>query len=133
MNLKGNSILPKKGSDIKLNIESLALGGMGISHIENYVVFVKNAIPGQTVLGRITKKKSSYFEARSLEVINESNDFVKPECNHFYNCGGCSFQNLQYNKQLYYKELQINDLYNRIGKFKTITSEPIVKCNNIYK
>ena len=73
------------------------------------VIFVKNAIPGQKVLARITKKKTSYLEARKLDVINESKDFIKPICDHFNDCGGCSFQNLSYEKQLYYKEKQVND------------------------
>ena len=62
----------KKGMDVELKIESLAFGGMGVSRINEKVTFVKNAIPGQTVTARITKKRSSYLEARSLEVLSES-------------------------------------------------------------
>ena len=58
----------KKGADVELNIESLAFGGMGVAHFNNMVTFVKNAIPGQKVTARITKKRSSYLEAQSLEV-----------------------------------------------------------------
>ena len=50
----------KKGIDIELDIEALAFGGMGIAHIGDMVAFVKNAIPGQKVNARITKKRSSY-------------------------------------------------------------------------
>ena len=94
--------MPKKGVDVELYIESLAFGGMGIAKINEKVVFVKNAIPGQKVLAKITKIRTSFFEARKLKILNETNDFIKPICNHFDDCGGCSFQNLSYKKQLYY-------------------------------
>ena len=63
------STVPKKGTDIELLIESLAFGGMGLSNINGKIVFVKNAIPGQIVLARITKKRSAFFEARKLQII----------------------------------------------------------------
>ena len=47
----------KKGMDVELEIESLAFGGMGVSRINEKITFVKNAIPGQTVTARITKKE----------------------------------------------------------------------------
>ena len=47
----------KKGIDVQLEIESLAFGGMGVAHLNQMVTFVKNAIPGQTVTARITKKR----------------------------------------------------------------------------
>ena len=61
----------KKGVDVELNIESLAFGGMGVAHLNEMVTFVKNAIPGQKVTARITKKRSSYLEARSLQVLSD--------------------------------------------------------------
>ena len=50
------SKIPKKGSDIELYIDSLAFGGMGVSKYNDIIIFVKNAIPNQKVLARITKK-----------------------------------------------------------------------------
>ena len=85
-----------KGSDIDLTIESLAFGGMGVAHWNEIVTFVKNAIPGQIVTARITKKRSSYLEARSLKVLRESTHCVDLKCEHFADCGGCTSQNLDY-------------------------------------
>ena len=50
-------VLIKRKAEVELKIESLAFGGMGIAKKKNFVIFVKNAIPGQTVIGRIYKKK----------------------------------------------------------------------------
>ena len=107
----------KKGMDVELEIESLAFGGMGVAHLNEMVAFVKNAIPGQKVTARITKKRSSYLEARSLEVLNESSHFVPVKCEHFSDCGGCTFQNLDYEQQVSAKELQVKDVFRRIGGF----------------
>ena len=54
----------KRGTEIELEIESLAYGGMGLARIENFVIFVKYAIPGQKVLGRIYKKRKGYLRRR---------------------------------------------------------------------
>ena len=66
----------EKSTDIELFIESIAFGGRGVAHLNEQVVFVKDAIPGQTVLSRILKKHSSFLEARKLEVIKESKHFI---------------------------------------------------------
>jgi len=122
----------KKGMDVELEIESLAFGGMGVSRINEKVTFVKNAIPGQTVTARITKKRSSYLEARTLEVLSESPHFVPVKCEHFSDCGGCTFQNLEYEQQVVAKELQVKDVFRRIGRFKDVDCDSIVKCDDIF-
>ena len=122
----------KKGMDVELEIESLAFGGMGVSRINDKVTFVKNAIPGQTVTARITKKRTSYLEARSLEVLTESPHFVPVKCEHFADCGGCTFQNLDYEQQVSAKELQVKDVFRRIGGFKDVDCDSIVKCEEIF-
>ena len=122
----------KKGMDVELEIESLAFGGMGVSRINEKVTFVKNAIPGQTVTARITKKRTSYLEARSLEVLTESSHFVPIKCEHFADCGGCTFQNLDYEEQVSAKELQVKDVFRRIGGFKDVGCGSIVKCEEIF-
>ena len=124
--------IPKKGTDIELSIESLAFGGMGVSRIGDMIVFVKNSIPGQTVLARITKKRSSFLEARTLEIIKESSLAVDVKCEHFKDCGGCTFQNLDYAEQLAAKEIQVKDTFQRIGGFKNIVVKPILGCDEIF-
>ena len=122
----------KKGIDVQLEIESLAFGGMGVAHLNQMVTFVKNAIPGQTVTARITKKRSSFLEARSLEVLSESPHFVPVKCEHFTDCGGCTFQNLDYSHQIAAKQTQVQDVFQRIGRFQDIPCEPILGCGDIF-
>ncbi|SVB09835.1 uncharacterized protein METZ01_LOCUS162689, partial [marine metagenome] len=127
-----DTFLIKKGDDIELNIESLAFGGMGVAHLNNMVTFVKNAIPGQKVNARITKKRSSFLEARSLEVLSESPYFTDVKCEYFADCGGCSFQNLDYNQQIIAKEHQVKDIFLRIGKFMDVECKPILTCDETF-
>ena len=68
----GEIIDIKRGSELELKIESLSYGGKGVSHYNDFVVFVKNAIPGQTVKALVYRKKPGYAEARSLDIIHES-------------------------------------------------------------
>ncbi len=125
-------IIPKKGTDIELQIESLAFGGMGVSHFGDMVVFVKNAIPGMKVLARITKKRSKYLETHTVEVIENSPLAVDVKCNHFADCGGCAFQNLNYKEQLLAKEHQVADVFRRIGGFQDISVETILGCEEVF-
>ncbi|NOZ07270.1 MAG: 23S rRNA (uracil(1939)-C(5))-methyltransferase RlmD [FCB group bacterium] len=124
--------LPPKGAVVELYIESLAFGGMGIAHLHEMVVFVKHAIPGQTVQARILKKRRSYLEALRLDIISESPHAVKLRCDHFEYCGGCTFQNLNYREQLSAKEGQVRDVFKRIGGFDDLRVESIFPCEEIY-
>ena len=128
----GEIIKIKKGMDLEFNVNSLAFGGMGVSSVNGLIVFIKNAIPGQRVIARITKKKSKYLEARTLKIIKESNHFKEVKCDHFDDCGGCTFQNLDYDVQLTAKELQIKEIFQRIGGFKNSRYNSIIGCDDFF-
>ncbi len=87
-----------------LTIEKIAHGGGGIGNINGMAVFVGGAVPGQKVQCTITKKRDTYAEARLDKVIAKSKDETPARCPHFGSCGGCTWQNLPYNKQITYKE-----------------------------
>lgn len=122
----------KKGEILELEIESLAYGGKGVSKADDFVIFVKNTIPGQKVKAFIYKKRSGFAEARPLEVIQESDDYVKPVCEHFEHCGGCTFQQLEYGKQLEQKVQQVKDAYKRLAGIEEVKIVEIIKSDKIY-
>tara|TARA_Y100001970_G_scaffold47548_1_gene60142 strand:+ start:1556 stop:2965 length:1410 start_codon:yes stop_codon:yes gene_type:complete len=111
-----------KADIIDLDIKSLAYGGMGIAMYNNIVIFVKGAIPGEKVKAKIYKKKKKYLEAYVVEKIKPSKNQVEPKCIHFGVCGGCSFQNLNYNTQLEEKYKQVENLFEKMGN---MTNPPI--------
>ena len=121
-----------KGQILDLEITSLAYGGMGISHYENIIIFVKGGIPGEKLKAKIYKKKKNYLEAYSIEKIEPSKYSTDPICEHFGTCGGCSFQNLTYNEQLKQKNIQVKDLFTRIGGISTPDINKIVGCKEHY-
>lgn len=94
----------KPGQEFDVSIEKLTFGGAGLATIDGQKVFVPGAIPGQKVTARILKNKGSYLEAKLIKVLSRALEEIQPRCTHFHDCGGCTWQNLPYNKQIDYKE-----------------------------
>ncbi len=116
----------QKNQVVELEIEDLAYGGMGVSRIGGYVVFVKDAIPGDRAKVRIVKRKGSYSQAAIEELIQPSKMRIEPPCPLHDGCGGCVWQNLPYEEQLKAKEEHIKDSLQRIGGHSDIPLESIV-------
>ena len=123
----------KRGTELELKIDSLAYGGMGLARRDNFVIFVKGAIPGQTVNARIYKKRKGYAEAQVREILNESSNAIEAPCDHFGVCGGCKFQNLLYNEQLKEKEAQVEDAFQRLGGFPDFKLDDSIDADQIYQ
>ena len=128
--MKDNQL--KRWQEIELSISDLAFGGKGISKVDDLVFFIKDAIPGQIVNAKISKIKKNYIEAYNIQTIKKSSDQVEPLCEHFDWCGGCTTQQLDYKKQLYYKQKQIYDILNRIGKAEDLKINTIIGCDKIF-
>lgn len=92
------------GSELTVTVEKVTHGGSGMATVDGLPVFIPGAIPGQQVQIVITKKKDRYAEAKVRKVIRRSVDEITPRCPHFEVCGGCTWQQLPYQKQLAYKE-----------------------------
>ena len=86
------------------------------------VLFINNAIPGDVVTVQTTKQRRAYFEATATEFHEYSEDRVTPLCAHFGVCGGCKWQHMNYEKQLFYKNKEVQDHLQRIGG---ITAEEV--------
>jgi len=99
-----DSLGVKPGQELELAIEKIAAGGHGMAHVDGLPVFVHGAIPGQKVLVTITRRKDRFAEGKIKKVIKSSIEEIKPRCKHFWDCGGCVWQHLPYQKQILYKE-----------------------------
>ena len=100
----------------QLEIVDVASEGKSIAKYDERVVFVTGVIPGDIVDVQITKKKKRFFEGYPVKFHKYSEDRVEAECEHFGVCGGCKWQHLPYEKQLFYKNKQVIDNFERIGK-----------------
>lgn len=101
----------KRGSQVILKIEKTEFPSMGISELEGKKIYVKGAFPGQTIKGTIKKKRDTYAEAKLVDVLEKAPYEVDAPCPHFGVCGGCSSQNLTYEKQLELLGEEICDLF----------------------
>ena len=122
----------KRGQELELTISDLAFGGQGIAKLDDLIFFVKDAIPNQKIIARISKAKKKYVEAYKVETLEKSKDEINPKCNHFKYCGGCTIQQLTYEKQTHYKQLQVYDIISKIGEIKNPKINDILPCNKIF-
>ena len=122
----------KRGQELKLSISDIAFGGQGISKVDDRVFFVKDAIPNQKIIARISKVKKKYIEAFKVETLKQSKDEINPKCNHFKYCGGCTLQQLNYEKQIYYKQQQVYDIISKIGEIKNPKINDIIPCEKTF-
>lgn len=106
-----------------MEILDIAAEGKAIAKKEELVIFVSNAIPGDVVDLQVTKKRRNFLEAKAIRYHHYSARRVEPFCCHFGTCGGCKWQNLNYEDQLGYKQKQVKDQLRRIGGLdeKTLT------------
>ncbi len=90
--------------EIVLDINKLSHDGRGIANIDGKTTFVHGSLPGEKVLCKITYQHRRYNEAKTLEVITPATNRVKPACEHFGVCGGCSMQHASMESQLAFKQ-----------------------------
>ena len=100
----------KKGEIYEGWITDVLFPNKGITEVEGRQVIVKNAAKGQKVRFQVNKVRKGKCEARLLEVAEKAPDEIEPACPHFGLCGGCTWQNLPYEKQLEMKEAQVRKL-----------------------
>lgn len=111
------------------NIEVLDAGAKGVSVAkapEGQVIFIPNVVPGDVVDVKTFKKRKAYFEGKAIRFHKYSEDRTEPVCQHFGDCGGCKWQNMKYEKQLFYKNNEVYNHLKRIGKIELPEFEPIL-------
>jgi 23S rRNA (uracil1939-C5)-methyltransferase len=110
----------------RVTIEEVAAEGKTLAHVNDRVVFIKGGAPGDVVDILVTNKRKSYFEGVPLSYHSLSPDRIEPFCAHFDTCGGCKWQHLPYKMQLEFKQKQVIDNFERLGKFDFPTPEAIM-------
>ena len=111
------------------NITVLDAGAKGVSVAkapEGQVIFIPNVVPGDVVDVQTLKKRKSYFEGKAIKFHSYSDNRIEPVCQHFGACGGCKWQNMKYEKQLFYKNQEVYNNLKRIGKIELPDFEPIL-------
>ncbi len=120
--------MPKKKKFIipELEILSYAAEGKCIGRYQDKIVFVEGVVPGDVAEVFVHKNKKDWAEAKCNKVVKPSAQRQVPFCAHFEDCGGCKWQMLPYPQQLLYKDQQVRDQLQRIGKVQVQEYLPIV-------
>ncbi len=105
----------KKNDKIIVDIEEVLFPNKGIGYVEGQKIIVKNVLPKQKVLARITKKRSSGLEGVIEEVLQQSPFAQQSECTHFSVCGGCTYQNMTIESENDMKQKQVIHLLEQAG------------------
>lgn len=108
-----------------ITIENSAAEGKCVARYEDRVIFVEGVAPGDVLDMRITRKKRSFLEATPIKFHEYSEARAKPFCSHYGTCGGCKWQHISYDNQLLFKQQQVQDNLERIGKIELPEIQPI--------
>ena len=109
-----------------VEITDVAAEGKALVRIDDLVVFVPYVVPGDVVDLQLTRKKHHYAEAVAVRFHKKSEKRAEPFCPHFGVCGGCKWQCLPYEEQLRWKQRQVQDNLERIGKIQLPPFQPIL-------
>lgn len=109
-----------------IEIQKIAAEGKSIAYVDDKVLFVPNTVPGDIVDVQVTRKRKSFMEGFVVSIRKHSDLRVEPFCPHFGICGGCKWQNLPYEKQIEFKQQEITDNLQRIGKVELQNIYPII-------
>lgn len=115
-----------------VTISGVAAEGKSIARVDDMVVFVPFAVPGDVVDLQVKRKKHHYCEAEVIRFVKKSDLRVEPKCSHFGVCGGCKWQNLPYSEQLKAKQQQVEDQLRRIGKIELPQVNDILGSEQIF-
>ncbi len=106
-------------------IEEMVTDGKCLARFQDLIIFVQGVAPGDRADLRIIKHKKNYAEAVPLAIKEFSPLRIEPFCEHFGVCGGCKWQHLDYPTQLQFKQKQVTDALQRIGKVELPEISPI--------
>ena len=118
-------LLPEERLRTGITIIDIAEQGKGVGKIDDLVVFVDKAIPGDVVDVELTRKKKNLAEARITRLTTPSEHRTEPFCEHFGVCGGGKGQHMSYDAQLLFKHQSVESALARIGKADTSSMESI--------
>jgi 23S rRNA (uracil1939-C5)-methyltransferase len=123
---------PNAKNEFTLEIESLAYGPHGIGRLENQVVMIPATVPGDKISARVTDWKGNYAVGELVRVLEPSAFRQIPPCPYINQCGGCPWQQIQYQAQLQSKQQSVADALRRIGKLKDFELRPIIPSHEEY-
>lgn len=124
--------LYKIDQTLEVTVQKIIPNGLGLCFAENLTVFVPLSVAGDKLRVKIRKLQGKTAFAKIVEVLEPSEDRIEPKCIYFGTCGGCDFQQMNYETQLESKIGILRDSLKRIGKIDFEDEIPIIASPNDY-
>lgn len=124
--------MPKRKKNFIL--ESIAIRDAGAKGVgvgkapDGKVVFVDKVVPGDVCDVFVYKNRGGYYHASPRVFRQLSDKRTEPVCSHFGICGGCKWQNMKYEEQLFFKQKEVYQNLRRIGKVTLPEETSILGC-----
>ncbi|NLL88404.1 MAG: 23S rRNA (uracil(1939)-C(5))-methyltransferase RlmD [Firmicutes bacterium] len=118
-----------KGETYQIEITDMTHDGEGVGRVDDFAVFVPEALPGDVVLARVISVKKTYARALIEKILTKSNQRITPVCQKAEWCGGCQLAHMDYKHQLAWKQRYVEEALNRLGKIETKVL-PIIGMEN---
>ncbi|MBC2397496.1 23S rRNA (uracil(1939)-C(5))-methyltransferase RlmD [Clostridium tetanomorphum] len=122
----------EKNKDYIIDITGMANEGGGVGKIDDFTVFIPQAIKGEKCKVKIVKVNKNFAFGKLLEVLQPSLNRVQPICPIYNRCGGCQIQHISYEGQLEFKRQKVKDVLSRIGKID-VNVESVIGMKNPYR
>lgn len=110
----------------QVTVEDYAAEGKSLARVDGKVIFIEGAVPGDVVNIQLGKSKKDWAEGKAVHFHSYSSQRTTPFCKHFGLCGGCKWQMLPYEKQLEYKQREVEQNLKRIGRIELPELLPII-------
>jgi 23S rRNA (uracil1939-C5)-methyltransferase len=113
----------REGDNLQLHIEKLVYGGEGLAHHGSQVCFVQEVIPDEEIIATVDTIKRHYLRTSLCEIVAPSAHRTTPLCPIVRDCGGCQWQHIDYDYQLYLKTQILKESLERIAGLQ----DPIIR------
>ena len=106
----------KKNEEYIVDIIDYGMNGEGVAKIDNFAIFIPNAMKGEKVKILIVKVLSSHAYGKVLDILEKSPYRVKEDCSTYKRCGGCTLRHIDYEETLNIKQNMVQNLFNKTFK-----------------
>lgn len=110
----------------ELKIDDVGFGGNGVGRSGGKVIFVPFTLDGEEVTVRISQQKKKFATAELISVEKPSPFRIEPACQYFGRCGGCSYQHIEYARQIEIKARQVEQTIKRVGRLDNVPMRPMI-------
>ena len=122
----------KKNEEYVVDIIDYGMEGEGIAKIDNFTIFILNAMKGEKVKIVIVKVLSSYAYGKVIEILEKSPSRLESDCNTYKRCGGCNLRHIEYEETLNIKQEMVQNLINKSFENNVIKVNKTIGMGNPY-